>query len=508
MAGSRPRAAIDDNPAMGPVFLSSELRTLEHEAQLGLAPGTLMARAGHGAAAWMHRWVGEGRSSFVVLCGPGNNGGDGYVCARHLIELGHDCLCWAPVAPGTDDARQACAAWANAGGRTVTALPRAERFDVVVDAMFGIGLARPLGGEYLEAARWARSGGGRTVALDVPSGLDADTGRWVGAVAGAPARATVSFLGDKPGLHMADGCDAAGFVHVDRLGVAEGLLADRARGRLNAPGHFEALLESRPANSHKGRFGSLAVIGGASGMTGAALLAARAALRLGCGRVYVSCVGRDAPTWDPQCPELMFRPLDGLPPTEAIVAGCGLGQDEEAQRALRFALGRDAALVLDADALNLLAADPSLAAALAASARTFVITPHPLEAARLLAAHPGAASGVADRIGACSELALRLKAVAVLKGAGTVIVDGTDARLPYWVNPTGGPALASAGTGDVLSGMIGSMLAQGHAALASALGAVWLHGRSAQIHGADLGLLASEVPALAARELAALKRHR
>ncbi len=439
-------------------------------------------------------------ASVLVLCGPGNNGGDGYVCARVLRELGHRCLCWAPAAPTTDDARNAHAMWTRAGGEVTARLPADGRFDLIVDAMFGIGLRRPLSDDYLEAAHWAGRGATEVVALDLPSGLDANSGTWVGGVPGVHARATVTCLGDKPGLHMSDGCDAAGLVHVDGLGIE----ADAAPGRLNGPDQFPAVLSPRKRNSHKGRYGSVAVIGGDVGMIGAALLAGRSALRLGAGRVYVCCIGAPDLQVDPGCPELMIRPLDRLPAVEAAVVGCGLGGSEAARQVLREALGRDAPLVLDADALNLIAADEPLRQALAAREAGSVLTPHPVEAARLLAGVPARCVN-ADRIASATLLAQQLRSIVVLKGAGSVIVDRAAEGGAYWVNPTGGPALASAGTGDALSGMIGAMIAQGFGTLTATLAAVWLHGRAAELHGADVGLLASEVPALAVRELARLR---
>jgi ADP-dependent NAD(P)H-hydrate dehydratase / NAD(P)H-hydrate epimerase len=483
------------------LYRSEELRRIEQQHGRNLPPGTLMARAGGAAAQWLDRRVAVRPASFLMLCGPGNNGGDGYVCARILRELGHSCLCWSQSAPTTDDARGAHAAWLAAGGESTTQLPKSGRFDAIVDAMFGIGLSRPLSGAYLEASNWANDNGIEVIALDVPSGLDADSGAWVGDVPGIRAHATVTFLGDKPGLHMSDGCDGAGIVHVDRLGIE----AETAAGQLNGPDQFAAVTARRKLNSHKGRYGTVAVIGGESGMVGAALLAGRSALRLGAGRVYVCCVGAPDLSVDPYCPELMIRSLDRLPAVEVAVIGCGLGTSELARRTLRQALGQDTPVVLDADALNLIASDDRLKQALIGRNAPSVLTPHPAEAARLLAGVP-AIHVNADRIAATILLAQQLSATIVLKGAGTVIVERPTDRERYWINPTGGPALSSAGTGDVLSGMIGALMVQGFETLTATLAAVWLHGAAAQAYGGDIGLLASEVPALAVRELARLRR--
>jgi hydroxyethylthiazole kinase-like uncharacterized protein yjeF len=485
---------------MSALYRTEELRRVERASSRQLAPGTLMDRAGHAAAYWLEGRVPTRPASFLVLCGPGNNGGDGYVCARVLRERGHACICWSPTAPVTADAHSAHAAWKIAGGESSTTLPKNGRFDVIVDAMFGIGLSRPLSGPFLQVANWANESRAQVVALDVPSGLDADSGTWVGEVAGVRAQATLTFLGDKPGLHMSDGCDSAGTVYVDSLGIDAG----PSSGHLNGPDQFAAVLKPRDRNSHKGRYGNVAVIGGDVGMIGAALLAGRSSLRLGAGRVFVCCVGDPDLSVDPICPELMIRSLDRVPAVEAVVIGCGLGSSEPARRALRQTLALRTPVVVDADALNLIAADEHLRQALVEREADSVLTPHPLEAARLLAGVPPLQVN-ADRIAAATLLAQQLRSAVVLKGAGSVIIDRPGDSEQYWINPTGGPALASAGTGDVLAGMIGALIAQGFAIRTSLLGAVWLHGQAAQAHGADLGLLASEVPALAARELARLK---
>jgi len=485
---------------MTDLYLTKQLRLIEQVNAQRLAPGTLMQRAGQAAANWLAGRMPARTASFLVLCGPGNNGGDGYVCARALRELGHACVCWAPDAAAASDAREVSAIWSQAGGETSKELPRHGRFDVVVDAMFGIGLSRSLSGPYLEASRWANQSGAQVVSLDVPSGLDSDSGVWVGEVAGVRASATLTFLGDKPGLHMSDGCDGAGTVYVEPLGIEPG----PSPGHLNGPEHFAAILRPRDRNSHKGHFGSVAVIGGEIGMIGATLLAGRAALRMGAGRVYVCCVGDPDMRVDPVCPELMFRPLDRLPPVQAVVIGCGLGTSEPSRRALSHALSIDTPLVLDADALNLVALDQRLRQALAQREAASVLTPHPLEAARLLAGTPELHVN-SDRISAAAVLAQQLRSAVALKGAGSVIVDRPAGADEYWINPTGGPALATAGTGDVLAGMIGALIAQGFEVRDSVLAATWLHGRAAQLHGADVGLLASEVALLAARELARMK---
>jgi hydroxyethylthiazole kinase-like uncharacterized protein yjeF len=479
-----------------PLYTVAELRALEQAAQAELAPGELMRRAGRAAAEVIAGRLPPGQGRVVVICGPGNNGGDGYVCALELRQRGVDVLCVALAEAATIDAGAASARWTEAGGRTSTALPPAGGFDAVVDALFGIGTARPLAGAYLAAAEWMNRQPAPVYAIDVPSGLDADRGSWVGGTAGVRASATLTFIGAKPGLFTGDGCDAAGTVFTETLGVRRGPSA----GVLIDPADFKALCVPRQRNTHKGTYGSIAVVGGNVGMVGAVLLAARAALRLGAGRVYVDCIGAPDLRLDPQQPELMFRPLQEVGALTSCVVGCGLGEGPAARAVLLRALNLQCPILVDADALNLLAADDALRGICACRAATTVLTPHPLEAARLLGTASAAVQ--ADRIGHAIALAQQFNAVVVLKGAGSVVAapDGH-----YAINPTGTPALASAGTGDVLAGMIGALLGQCADARPAVCAGVWLHGAAAGDFGADIGLVASDIASAAARRLAALR---
>jgi hydroxyethylthiazole kinase-like uncharacterized protein yjeF len=477
-----------------PLYTVEQLRRIERLAQQGLPSGELMARAGRAAA----RWIGElheGRHSICVVAGPGNNGGDGFVVATELRAAGHDvhCVLVGAAQPATDDARAALGRWRSAGGEVGTDLP-SDRFDVVVDALLGIGLARPLQGDFLAAAQWIDAQESAVYALDVPSGLDSDRGNWVGGVAGVRASATITFLGDKAGLHTGDGVDAAGSVTVDNLDVS----APASDGVLVDPVDFRTIIVPRRRNTHKGSYGSVLVIGGGVGMVGAPLLAARAALRIGAGRVFVDCIGDPALRVDPMQPELMFRPFATLAGLQTVVVGCGLGQDENARAALEWSLRQEASLVVDADALNLMAEDAGCRNLLLTRNAPTVLTPHPLEAARLLGST--AAAVQSDRIGAARSLAGSTRARIVLKGAGSVIADA-DGR--YAINPTGGPALATAGTGDALAGLLGGLLAQSFDAWQATLAAVWLHGQAAI--GGDVGLVASEIAPRAVAALRALR---
>jgi ADP-dependent NAD(P)H-hydrate dehydratase / NAD(P)H-hydrate epimerase len=263
-----------------------------------------------------------------------------------------------------------------------------------------------------------------------------------------------------------------------------------------------SVLSPRALNSHKGTFGSIGVVGGATGMTGAALLAGRAALKLGSGRVYVGFLSADAPSLDPSQPELMLRRAQdilNMGALNCLVLGPGLSQSPEAIGCVERALGLDLPLVIDADALNLIGAQPRLQKLCAARGAATVMTPHPAEAARLSG---GSVAEIQDdRVHAALSLARRYRATTALKGVGTIVAV-PDGR--YHVNTSGNPGLASAGMGDVLSGLLGALIAQGAGATAATCAAVHLHGLAADRRYRELdgpiGMTASEV-ADAAREI-------
>jgi hydroxyethylthiazole kinase-like uncharacterized protein yjeF len=271
-----------------------------------------------------------------------------------------------------------------------------------------------------------------------------------------------------------EGPDHCGKITVADIGLGGDVRKSAEVGRVNDPALFAALLTPRKHNSHKGSYGSAAIIGGAPTMAGAALLAGRAALKLGAGRVFVGMLERVAV--DHGQPELMLRDADNVfDVATALAIGPGLAQSDEAATLLRRAIEAPLPLVIDADALNLLAAHPVLAGRLGRRDHGTLITPHPAEAARLLDRGVDAVQG--DRIGTARELARRFKACVVLKGCGTVIAT-PDGR--WFVNTTGNAGLASGGTGDVLTGFCVALLGQGWGVEAAALGATWLHGKAAE----------------------------
>jgi hydroxyethylthiazole kinase-like uncharacterized protein yjeF len=310
----------------------------------------------------------------------------------------------------------------------------------------------------------------------MPSGLDADTGKVVGEH-GIAVRAshTISFIADKPGLHTADGRDYAGEISIAALEV-EPTLFPAARAQLNDISLFAHAMRRRLQNSHKGSYGDVAIVGGAHGTGGAAILAARAAAQSGAGRTFGVWLD-NPPAYDSMHPELMLRSVLNFDFSKAtLVVGPGLGTSREANDVLAKALNSRMPLVLDADALNLLAQEPALQLKLRARSSASILTPHPLEAASLQGTSSAAVQS--DRLAAARELAQRYNSVVILKGSGTVIARPDGMAV---VNVTGNPALATAGSGDVLSGICGALLAQGWPVWEAALAAVWLHGSAADL---------------------------
>ena len=464
-----------------PLHDCAATRRLESRLQATLPAQALMQRAGHATARLALALAPHARTVWIA-CGPGNNGGDGLEAALQLQAWGRrPHVTWlGDPARLPADARAALQRARSAGVELAERPPAAlGPGDLCIDALLGIGASRPAQGElrdtilHLQALR----GQAAVLAVDVPSGLDADRGCPPPASGGGDslfvrADHTLSLLSLKPGLFTALGRDAAGRVWFDDLG-AGAAAAEPPTALLLGP----AAAAARPHASHKGSFGDVAVVGGAAGMTGAALLAARAALHAGAGRVFVALLDGGSITADAAQPELMFRRPDDTSWGGATVV-CGCGGGDAVRAVLPRLLSTAAGLVLDANALNAVAADAALQTLLrarAAQGRGTVLTPHPLEAARLLGS--GTADVQADRVAAARELAERYRCTAALKGSGTVVA--APGQLPA-LNPTGNARLATAGTGDVLAGLTGARLAAGLPPWEAACAAVHLHGALAE----------------------------
>ena len=467
-----------------PLFDAATTQRIEAREREALAPHTLMRRAGL-AVARLALAVAPHARSVWVAAGPGNNGGDGLEAAIHLRQWGkqvHVSL----IGDATQLPADARDAWhrAQAAGvalhTDVRAAPAAA--DMAIDALLGIGASRPAQGALAQTIAQLNALACPVLAVDVPSGLCAGTGQPLGEHC-VVASHTLALLTLKPGLFTGSGRDYAGQVWFESLGLA--LLAGAPASWLAASRRANPQAARRHAQ-HKGSFGDVAVVGGATGMTGAALLAARAALGAGAGRVFVELLG-DAAAVDPVHPELMFRTgwtggtAEVLRHT-TVVCGCGGGDAVRAP--LPRLVSGAARLVLDADALNAMASDTRLqtqVAQRAAKQMRTVLTPHPLEAARLLGCSASAVQS--DRLVAAQSLADRFDCCVVLKGSGSVIA--ATGQAPR-INATGNAALATAGTGDVLAGWLGGLWAQAgdtgdaDTAFETAVRAVVEHGAAAE----------------------------
>ena len=479
-----------------PICSVSELRGIE--AAAGSVTPSLMERAGAAAASLAAQLSVDKARRILVLAGPGNNGGDAYEAAAILKTRFHRVALVATGDPDSlpEDAARARRKWLDAGGETLTQPPPGP-WSLIVDGLLGIGLSREPSDAISNLIDYANAQGCPVLALDVPSGLDAQTG----AVLGRAVRAshTLSFVALKPGLLTLDGQDYCGELSVDSLGLDLAGLAPSC-GWVAAPARFRDWLQTRPRNFHKGNAGSLAIVGGATGMTGAALLAGRAALKLGAGRVYVGMLEHAGPSADLLMPELMLRLPDevlGLD-LDAIGIGPGLGQSERAKALLAAVIASELPCVLDADALNILAENRDLRQACARRIADTLATPHPAEAARLLGTT--VADVQYDRLAAARHLSQELGAHIVLKGAGSVI---WSCQNNWHINRSGNPGMASAGMGDVLTGMLGALLAAGIPGEPALVLGVHLHGAAAdslaESGAGPIGLTAGELPDAARR---------
>lgn len=493
-----------------PLFNTAATRRLEKAAAAALPPHTLMRRAGLAVAQLAQALAPHARTVWIA-CGPGNNGGDGLEAAMHLQRGGRRVVVTWLSQPDTapEDAR---ASWQRARDAGVvwadTAPATLGPDDLCIDALLGIGVsssssspARQPEARLLACLQTLRCSPPPVLAVDLPSGLDADTGQFAAGLAPdtpchlyqphphAPAqRHTLSLLTLKPGLFTAAGRDAAGEVWLDDLEVAAG--HEPPSAWLAGP----ALSAPRAHASHKGSYGDVAVIGGEGlavrgmGMAGATLLAASAALHSGAGRVLVTLLDDGHLQLDMQQPELMLRRFDALALEELTVV-CGCGGGHAIARVLPDVITRAARLVLDADALNTIAADAELQARMVARGQhgqPTVMTPHPLEAARLLGLTT--AEVQANRLDAAQQLAVQFNCVVVLKGSGTVVA--APDCVPT-INPTGNARLATAGTGDVLAGMVGAHWARGASAMRAATHSVFQHGQAADAWPTGQALTAS-----------------
>jgi ADP-dependent NAD(P)H-hydrate dehydratase / NAD(P)H-hydrate epimerase len=486
------------------VWTPESVRTLDRTATnaFGITGYQLMTRAAEAVCTAVSTTWPDARR-WLVLCGGGNNAGDGYVIARLARSAGLEVRVCALADPAElpGDAATAWRDYAADGGDLTPLAPEVlAGAELVIDAILGIGLARPVTGAILTAIEAVNGAGLPVVAVDIPSGLDATTGLPLGAAVRADL--TVTFVARKLGLYLGEGRAYTGRVEFADLGIPPAVVASagltgRARLRLFAAGDLPRLLPRRSATAHKGDFGHVLVVGGNHGMSGAVRLAGEAALRSGAGLVSVATRPVQAALLPLVRPELMCHGIDEpseilplLARATVVALGPGLGQDAWARALLAAVLATPLPLVLDADALNLLAGSPS-------QRHNWILTPHPGEAGRLLGS--SSAEVQRDRLGALNALHQRYGGTIVLKGSGTLV---SGARPPPWLVASGNPGMATAGMGDVLTGIVAGLFAQ---AAGNLQGSAWvpeIAAAAAFVHGAagdaaartgERGVVASDV---------------
>lgn len=473
------------------LYKAEQVRAMDSFAikKLGISGFDLMNRAGEAAfKAMRSRW--PDARTVSVLCGSGNNAGDGYIFAAFALKFGMDVKVYplSPVYNLKNDALKAYQTYQSLGGEILDFVPADfEGAEVVVDAIFGSGLDRPVTDFYAEVIKGINRFSGIVLALDIPSGLNADTGCPMNEA--VKADLTVTFIGVKQGLLTGEGLEYCGEIVFDDLDTPFEVQHSQKPSAESLPDWKEGL-NARSKASHKGDYGHVLVIGGDSGFSGAARLAGEAALRVGAGLVSIATHPCHAAFLNLSRPELMCHGIETaedldslLERADVVAVGPGLGQSAWSKDIWRKVKECDKPCVVDADALNLLAGD-------AISRDNWILTPHPGEAARLL----GCSSDdiQADRFKALNLLQKRLGGVIILKGSGTLILEG--GGLPY-VSISGNPGMASGGMGDVLTGVIAGLLAQGLSLSEAAKAGVRLHGAAGDVAALDgeRGLLAHDL---------------
>ncbi|MGR9107442.1 MAG: NAD(P)H-hydrate dehydratase [Gammaproteobacteria bacterium] len=472
------------------LYRAEQVRSMDRVAieELGIPGLELMHRAGDAAFAVLQQMVAEG-DRIAVFCGAGNNAGDGYVVARLAREAGFKVMVFWLVSPEAlhGDAATAAHEFLDHGGDALEftgTIP--QDLALIVDGLLGTGLDRDVSGRFYEAIEGINAIDVPVLALDVSSGLNADTGFPRGAA--VRAEQTVTFIGAKQGLYTGDGIDYSGLVTLASLEVPPEVPAsEKPSSYLLASPH--SAFAPRRRSAHKGDFGHLLIVGGDAGFSGAAVMAAQAGARVGTGLVSLATRGSHAPFMNLAQPELMCHAADSVEALKTLLAkisavgvGPGLGQGEWGKAMFECVFASGVPAVVDADALNLLAASPR-------ERENWVLTPHPGEAARLLGCDTLAIRR--DRFAAATSIQQKFGGVCVLKGAGSLIADGASIA----ICPTGNPGMASGGMGDLLTGMIAGLIAQGFTPADAARAGVYLHGEAADLaaRNGERGMLATDL---------------
>ena len=475
------------------LYTAEQVRGIDYAAinEMGIAGYKLMCRAGKAVVDEAHIHFPFARH-WLILCGPGNNGGDGYVVARLADKAGVHVTVCSLVDPEQlkGDAALAYEDWQAAGGE-LTQWPLADEtaFDLALDALLGTGIDREVSGKFRQAIAYLNQLNCPKIAIDIPSGLNADTGAVMGCA--VQSHNTVTFVGRKRGMYTADGPDYCGHIAFDDLAVPTeaALKYSVDAGSLLSPGFLAETLNPRPRNSHKGSFGHVLAVGGIKGMSGAIRLCGEAALRSGAGRVTLATDPAHADLVNLSRPELMVKAIGDdadlqplLGGDYVLALGPGLGDTDWSGALLKTCLGAQAAMVVDADGLNLLA---KYSQDNAVSRENWILTPHPAEAARLLNCKVSEIQQ--DRVLAAITIAKRFAACVVLKGCGTVVANPSG---EYAICSSGNPGMATAGSGDVLTGIIAALLGQGLSCFDAAKAGVLAHAVAGDLATEKVGEMA------------------
>jgi hydroxyethylthiazole kinase-like uncharacterized protein yjeF len=472
------------------LYTAEQVRGIDYVAihELGIAGYELMCRAGTAVLDEARKRFPSARR-WLIMCGPGNNGGDGYVVARLAAEQGIDVTVCSMIDPRKlkGDAARASSDWRFRGGEYLEwPLDEDISCDLALDALLGTGIDREVGGQYRQAIAFLNQLECPKLAIDISSGMNADTGCVMGCA--VRAESSVTFVGRKRGMYTADGPDYCGSVTFDDLSIPSkaAQLHSGSAGELLGSDALTEIIKPRLRNSHKGDFGHVLAVGGIEGMSGAIRLCGEAALRSGAGRVTLATACAHASLINLARPELMVKAMGGdneslsLPSGDFVVAvGPGLGDTDWSESLFKTCLEMQTPLVIDADGLNLLA---KLAHQEIPKRDNWILTPHPAEAARLLGCNVSEIQQ--DRVQSATDIAKRFNASVVLKGCGTIVANPSG---EYAICPYGNPGMATAGSGDVLTGIIVALLGQGLSCFDAAKAGVLAHALAGDLAAEQVG---------------------
>ena len=474
------------------LYTAEQVRGVDYFAihELGIAGYKLMCRAGAAVLDEARKHFPDAKR-WLVMCGPGNNGGDGYVVARLALHRGIDVTVYSMIDPRElkGDAARAYSDWQFVGGEVLEwplAGDLSYDYDLALDALLGTGIDREVGGQYRQAITYLNKLECPKLAIDIPSGLNADTGRVMGCA--VQAESSVTFVGRKRGMYTADGPDYCGSITFDDLAIPSeaAQLHSSSAGKLLAADLLTKFAKPRLLNSHKGSFGHVLAVGGIEGMSGAIRLCGEAALRCGAGRVTLATASAHASLINLDRPELMVKAMGGdnerlsLPSGDFVVAvGPGLGDTDWSESLFRICLEMQTPLVVDADGLNLLAKQSHQ---VVPKRDNWILTPHPAEAARLLDC--GVSEIQKDRVQSAMAIARRFNASVVLKGCGTIVANPSG---EYAICRYGNPGMATAGSGDVLTGIVVALLGQGLSCFDAAKAGVLAHALAGDLAAEQVG---------------------